>query len=52
MGKITCRKMALEEKFHKTGGSHVNFLCPGTFCDVKKAVRTAALLGIFLKDQK
>ncbi len=44
--------MALEEKSHQTGGSHVDFHGLGTFCDVKKTVRTAALPGTFFKDQK
>jgi len=52
MGQITCRKMALDETFQKTGGSHLVFHCLGTICDVKKMVRTAALPGILFKDQK
>ncbi len=44
--------MALVEKFHKTGGSHVDFCGLGTFCDIKKTVRAAALHGNFFKDQK
>ena len=52
MRAMHLRKMALNKKFHKTGGSHVDFHCWGSFCDVKKTVITAALPGDFFKDQK
>jgi len=52
MAKIICRKMALDEKFHKTRVSHVNFHCLGTFCYLKNVIRTAALPGYFFEDQK
>ena len=41
--------MVLDEKFHKTGGLHIVFLLYDTFCDGKKVISTAALLGIFFK---
>ncbi len=44
--------MALDEKFHKTGGSYVHFHCLGTFCDLINVIRSAALTGNFFKDQK
>jgi hypothetical protein len=43
MGSNWCRKMTLEQKFHKTGGSHIDFHCSGTFYDGKKLVISAAL---------
>jgi len=52
MAKIKFRKMALDEKFHKTGGFHVNFHCLGTLCDLINVIRTAALPGNFFKGQK
>jgi hypothetical protein len=52
MAPISCRKMVLDKKFHKTGGSHVDFCSCGTFCDVKKSCKTAALPGDFFNALK
>jgi len=40
--------MDLEEKLHKTGGSHEVFISLALFCDENQIISTAALLGIFL----
>jgi hypothetical protein len=52
MVKIQLRKMVLDKKFHKTGGSHISFHSWGIFWDVKKPVITAALAGDFFTAQK
>jgi hypothetical protein len=52
MGTIQPRKMVLDKKFHKTGGSHIDFNSWGTFWEVKKAVITAALAGDFFNALK
>ncbi len=44
--------MALDKKFHKTGGSHIHFYSLGIICDEKYPVRCAALPGDFFKANK
>ncbi len=44
--------MVLDKKFHKTGGSRIDFNSWGIFWEVKKAVITAALAGDFFNAQK
>ncbi len=44
--------MALDKKFHKTGGSHIHFHSMGIICDRKYPVRSAALPGDFFKANK
>ncbi len=44
--------MALNKKFHKTGGSHIHFHSLGIICDEKYPVRCAALPGDFFKANK
>jgi hypothetical protein len=45
---ISCRKTAIDKNIHKTGGSCKDFYSLGIFWDVKTAVITAALPGVFL----
>jgi hypothetical protein len=45
-------KLALDKKFRKTGGSHIDFHSWGTFWDVEKAYKTAALPGDFFNTTK
>ena len=52
MGSMLFRKMALVGKFHKTRGSHIDFLSGRTICDDKKIIWNAAHPGIFLKAKK
>ncbi len=52
MGPKPTRKMALHQKVHKTGGSHIVFYSLGTFWDVKKLVTIAAPPGDFFIAQK
>jgi hypothetical protein len=44
--------MVLDKKFHKTGGSRIDFDSWVTFWDVKKPIITAALAGDFFNTLK
>ncbi len=52
MGPKPPRKMALDKKVHKTGGSCIVFYSWGTFWDVKMLVTIAAPPGNFFIAQK